>query len=121
MQKWCEVKGVSISRVLVDLQMSKGSISKWREGAEPTNRTKKQIADYFGITVRELLAGPEEKAPTVEVRANDEMAALLQEIRDRDDLRTLFMLASKTTPDEVRKFIGIIKALRGNDDGDGVC
>lgn len=59
--KQCVVAGVSVSRMLTDLQMSRGSIGKWKGGVEPTNRTKKQIADYFGITVDELMSGQKEK------------------------------------------------------------
>lgn len=57
----CEDKGVSPSALLVDLGISKGSLGRWKAGGNPANPTKKKIADYFGITVRELMSPPTEK------------------------------------------------------------
>lgn len=41
----CETAGESPSRVLTALGISKGSLSRWKDGGEPLNETKKKIAD----------------------------------------------------------------------------
>jgi transcriptional regulator with XRE-family HTH domain len=58
----CEKHGVSPSRALTELGISKGSLSRWKEGGKPLNENKKLIADYFGITVAELLEEPKKRA-----------------------------------------------------------
>lgn len=55
--KVCQNHGVSPTRVLKDLGISKSSYAHWKKGGEPLNETMKKIADYFGITVTELLSG----------------------------------------------------------------
>ena len=57
----CEKYGVSPSRALTDMGISKGSLSRWKEGGKPLNENKKLIADFFGITVAELLEEPAKK------------------------------------------------------------
>jgi transcriptional regulator with XRE-family HTH domain len=53
----CEEKGVAPTRVLVDLGISKSAYSNWKDGGDASNKIKKLIADYFGVSVREFLAG----------------------------------------------------------------
>lgn len=96
--------------------MSKSTITNWRGGSEPSNPTKKKIADYFGITVRELMEGQKETAPP-ESGADDELTDILEDARRRPELRVLFSMSRKATPEEVRQTIKIIQAL-GDNDGD---
>ena len=112
--KVCEHFGEAPTTVLSNIGISKSAYSNWKNGGEPANRTKKDIADYFGMTVEELLDGKIKTAPIIKTEA-DEMAELLQEFRDNDDLRTLFSLSSKATPAQLKQYIGVIKALRGSD------
>ena len=60
--KLCEVHGVSPSRALTEMGISKGSLSRWKDGGKPLNENKKLIADYFSISVAELMEGPIKKA-----------------------------------------------------------
>jgi transcriptional regulator with XRE-family HTH domain len=47
--------------------ISKGSLSRWKEGGRPLNENKKLIADFFGITVAELLEETETKKSAAEI------------------------------------------------------
>ena len=40
-------KGIAESRVLRELDISHSVISNWKNGSIPSNRTMRQIADYF--------------------------------------------------------------------------
>jgi transcriptional regulator with XRE-family HTH domain len=113
----CEDRGVSPTRVLTNLGISKGSLSRWRDGGEPLNETKKKIADYFGITVRQLMSGEIENAPTPVKSEDDELEDILEEARRNPDLRMLFSLSSKASPEELKKYIKMIKLICGDDDG----
>ena len=111
----CEAAGISPTRVLTELGISRGSLTRWKDGGEPRNETKKQIADYFGITVAELMSeeSGKTKKPATE---RDELVEVLQEFKDNPDLRTLFLLGKNATAEEVRQYINVIKALRGRTD-----
>lgn len=52
----CEENGKSPSRVAADLGLANSIASRWKSGAEPQARTLKQIADYFGVSVKSLTA-----------------------------------------------------------------
>ena len=47
-----------------------------------------------------------------EVEEKDELAELLEDLRNREDMRMLFRLAKGATPDDVRQAVKIIEALR---------
>ncbi len=116
----CADRGVAPTRVLVELGVSKSAIANWRRGGEPSSRTKKQIADYFGLSVSELMSGDirsAQKGAPHFVRLDDEMAELLEHIRRTPDMKVLFDLSRKATPSDVRKLIKIIRTLSGEDDG----
>ena len=90
----CEEKGVSPSRLLGELGISKGGLSRWREGTEPTNPIKKKIADYFGITVAELMSG-EMKIKKPAANKGDELS---------DDEKQFLNLIRQLSPKE-RKIV----------------
>lgn len=69
------------------------------------------VADYLDVSVGYLL-GNEEKPAT----DNDsELYELLEDIRRNPDLRAMFSLAKDATPEQVRQYINVIKAIRGED------
>lgn len=115
--KICEAKGLSPTSVLKEIGISKGVYTNWKStGAEPLNSTKKKIADHLGITIDELMTGEIKEAPA-ETGA-EEMNDMLEEIRRRPELKTLFSLSSKATTDDINTAIKIIKALRGGQTGE---
>jgi transcriptional regulator with XRE-family HTH domain len=112
----CAEHGLTISKLLETLGLSKSSASRWKtKGYLPSREASKKIADYFGITVRELLS--EETESSSAEAEDDEMAEILEEIRRRPDLKVLFSLSKNATPEDVRKSIKIIKTICGDEDG----
>lgn len=98
--------------------ISPSTASRWKsKGFEPSNSTKKAIADYFGITVRQLMSGEIENVPAPEQSEDDELDEILEEARRNPDLKMLFSLSSKATPEEIKKYIQIIKLMCGDDNG----
>lgn len=62
LEQLCKERGMSISKLLGEIGISKSAASRWKsKGYEPSNATKKRIADFFGISVQELEAGQKEK------------------------------------------------------------
>ena len=62
--KYCKRKGISASAAAAEMGFNKSSVSGWKnKGSVPTDTNLQRIADYFGITVAELL-GEEKKTAT---------------------------------------------------------
>ena len=53
----CAAIGKAPSAVLKELGMSHNMYAHWKTGGMPTNPTKLKLAEYFGITVSELMGG----------------------------------------------------------------
>lgn len=57
----CDKKGVSCKRAAEDIGLSNSITTKWKKtGATPSGKTLNKIANYFGVSISELL-GKEEK------------------------------------------------------------
>ena len=99
--KICEEVGIAPSRLLIEIGVGKSGANNWKNGTEPTNRTKKLIADYLGITVQELVNGEIEKPAAPK---GDELKGIDAE---------LYNLLRGLTPEQavkVRAFIAGMKA-----------
>ena len=71
------------SIVAEELGFDKSMASRWKTGALPQVKNRKKIADYFGITVEELM---KEENPAGQGGIEDkEMAALMEEWKNRPD------------------------------------
>ena len=60
----CKGIGETPNSVAKTLGISSGSVTAWKNGTEPRNKTLSAIADYFGVTTDYLLGKETEKAPT---------------------------------------------------------
>lgn len=52
----CNQKGKSPNGACAELGFSANTATKWKQGSIPRDTTLRKIADYFGVTVDELLA-----------------------------------------------------------------
>lgn len=70
----CNSINKSPSAVALELKIGKPSVTRWKNGATPRDATILKIADYFGVTVTELMAGvgEQEKAPATEGEGYDD-------------------------------------------------
>lgn len=111
--KQCELKGISPSRVLDSLIISRGSLGRWKNGGEPRNEAKKKIAEYFGITVAELVSGTKIENPG----ASDEVADLEKAKKEKpitnsdDGLEENVRLFLKLDPDERKAVLRYLRFL----------
>lgn len=52
----CAEKGVSYNAAAADVGVkSSGTVTGWKNGAKPRGPVLKRLADYFGVTVEELI------------------------------------------------------------------
>ena len=66
--KWCNKINEAPTAVCTKVGISKATFSCWTDESMPREATLMKIADYFGITVEQLLAEPEEPTRTPDDR-----------------------------------------------------
>lgn len=99
-EKLCKEKGVTPYRVSEATGVKTSALSSWKAGrSTPKFEKMKLIADYFGVPTEYLLTGvmPE----TGEQYYSPEAKEIMQDIHDREDLRALFHVAKKSSPEYV--------------------
>lgn len=69
--KLCSDKDKKPTSVILELKISRGSVTNWKKGATPQDSTLQKIADYFGVTIDALLADSPEPAITNELDSSD--------------------------------------------------
>ncbi len=60
--RYCKQLGKTNSEVTKAIGLDPSSCTGWRNGSVPRNSTLKKLADYFGITVEELMGTKKEPA-----------------------------------------------------------
>jgi transcriptional regulator with XRE-family HTH domain len=58
-KRLCTDKGVSMRKMVTEIGLSEAVSVKWRDGGNPSAKTLKAVADYFGTTPKALLAATE--------------------------------------------------------------
>lgn len=95
----CNKHHKSPNRVCADLGYSAAIATKWKNGSAPRYTTLDKIADYFGITVEDLLRDPDEQ-PTDTAPAVLEPSSVTSEI---------YKLIDELTVKELRELTEQIK------------
>ncbi len=111
----CSQKGITITELCRKSGASRGSLSDLKMGRKQSLSadTLSKIASYFGVSVDYLLGNEQKEKPTA--TDDSELAEILEDIRRNPDLRAMFSLTKNATPEEVRQYINVIKAIRGGE------
>ena len=113
----CKQKGVPPSRVALENNLNKSTVTVWKKQAEsgkevsPQGDTLNALSEYFGVSVDYLLGKTDIKSPQP-TSEDDEMLQLLDDLRSRPEMKMLFSVSKKCTPEEVQQAVKIIEALR---------
>ena len=75
-ERQCEKAGKFPSIVVEELGFDKSTAAKWKKGTLPQIASRKKIADYFGITVEELMGT--KKEPAGEGELTEDMKEILE-------------------------------------------
>lgn len=114
---WCTRKGVKPSVVAQELGIAKSTVTYWkRSGNTPTDVNLSLIADYFEISVDELLNGEIKKSPD-EMSEDEEINEMLEELKNNPGKRLLFSKTKKATKEDIEKIIAMVDILTGGNDG----
>lgn len=89
--KLCSAKDVKPSRAAAAIGLSNAAATGWKNGKLPQDTTLQKLADYFGVTVNELMSENENKpAP----KGNELNLESIINNMSREDLIEFIMLAS---------------------------
>lgn len=94
-ERQCEKAGKFPSIVVEELGFDKSTAAKWKKGTLPQIASRKKIADYFGITVEELMGT--KKEPAGEGGLTEDMKEILE-------------YAQKMGPEERKAFLTLLKS-----------
>ena len=72
----CEKLEKSPTTVVEELGFKRPAVTSWKNGALPQVKNRKKIADYFGITVEELMGT--KKEPAGEGELTEDMKEILE-------------------------------------------
>lgn len=107
----CDAGGTSTSAVVKKLGFSTGNIAAWKKGQTPKYERLIAIADYFGVSVQELVDNEPPEAPPQE---RSELTEYLDQLRERPEMRMLFSVAKNATKEEVEAVARFIEDMNKN-------
>lgn len=105
----CSQKGVKPGRACLDMGLSRSLAAKWKteKTKRPSVDALEKMSDYFGLPIDRILTA--EELPET---GDPELTEILEEMKNRPEMRMLFKLSAGATPDDVRQAIKIIEAIR---------
>lgn len=106
----CEKNNISQSKLEKDLGIAKGSVTKWKT-QEPRHSTIEKVADYFGVSVDYLMTGKKKDGYYL----NEETCQIAQEIFENKELKMLFDVSRKASPEHLKAYYNLIKAMQDSE------
>lgn len=106
----CSARKITPYRMCKDIGMQPSVITDLKMGRRKTvhAETAGKIAEYFNVSTDYLL-GKEKSSAT---EADDELNEVLEELKNRPEMRMLFSLAKGATKEDIEKAVKIIEALQ---------
>lgn len=97
------------------LGIDKTIFTQWKAGTTQSYRRYiEQIAEFLGVSVGELLST--ENAKNDPVYLDDETRELLDALRLRPEMRTLFKVSKNASKEDVELAVGIIERFKKGSD-----
>ena len=98
----CASVGKSPSAVVLEIGLKRPAVTHWKNGrSNPTDITLQKIANYFGVTVEELLADAPEQKEKPAAQGSEPRDPLIAELvsyaegADEDGVRMLIEMAKR--------------------------
>ncbi len=110
----CLDKGTKPNAVAKQLGISSASVTKWKNGSQPSSANLNKIAGYFNVTVDYLLGntGKKEKPYADE---DEELAEYLKMLKTDENYRMMLSLMKGAKKEDVEKVVKLVKALLSED------
>lgn len=113
-----EQTGKTMKEVAKDLDLKYTTYISYEKGTyEPSLQTLKEMADYFHVTVSELIDNANNEdiilAEAQRRQEEDELSAYLQMLRTRPEMKILLDTMAGATKEEVEANVRFLETLRG--------
>lgn len=116
--KLCKDSGTNITQMCKEAGVQRSALSDYKSGKNKTISfaNLQKIADFFKMTVDELVNGETKKSPDTEMSEDDELNELMEELKNNPGKRLLFSKTKKATKEDIEKIIAMIDILTGGND-----
>lgn len=84
LKKLCFERGISVSKMAVDLKISTTTVTGWKRNAKPRSAQVKKIAEYFDVPTDELTRETPAAPPAADP-SSDQSAVLIGIIKSQQD------------------------------------
>lgn len=107
------------------LNIKRKTVDSWKRNNSKSYLNKiVEISQYFHVSTDYLLTG--KKSDNIKVYdeednlvvLDDETREIIDNLRKRPDMKMLFSVSKKATPEDIIQTVKIIEALKGNKEGD---
>lgn len=126
----CAQKKISVSRAATEIGLSNSTPTKWKKTmATPDSTTLRKIADYFGVSVGDLLGDSAAISSALDIAYNsvyreqkekaaidvidDDLVEYLDELRNRPEKRLLFSVTKNATKSQIEAIVKMIEEMQG--------
>lgn len=69
----CNKNNTTPTAVVLEMGISRGSVTGWKKGSVPNDGTLLRLAEYFNVTVEELISEQKETLPAEILAGRDEL------------------------------------------------
>ena len=112
-----KARGYSQKALTDYLGIRKNIFSQWKNGTtESYRKYLEQIAEFLGVSVGELIGSENVKSEPIYL--DDETRELLDALRLRPEMRTLFKVSKNASKEDVEMAVGIIERFKKRSDPD---
>lgn len=112
----CSDRGISVTQMCSDAGVARASLSDLKSGRNKSlsSGALSKIANYFGITVDELVTQGKANQPVLE--KENELMEDLRMLVENPETRALLHATKGMKPEQVRQMADFIKGLRNSND-----
>ncbi len=114
----CDKRGITLSRMASDINISNGTINAWKNGSQPKADIVRKVASYFGVSADYLLTGSDAPKVVVTYDPDAEIFACIEMLKD-ERIRKLLLKLKRASAEDLSKVIGMIDVLGIGGEVDG--
>jgi len=101
--KLCNSIDKSPSAVALEIGVQKSTVTRWKNGSMPTDATAQKIADYFGVSMDQLLGNEQNKTPTLTKEDERDIKVKIDEIIETmENQKGLMFDGDPLTPEAIQ-------------------
>lgn len=108
----CKAQNITQGELEKRLGISNGASSKWAKSI-PNAKLLQELSEFFQVSSEYLITGAKSShSKKHDLILDDEAYELLEELKNRPEMRTLFSVSKNATKEDILKTVKIIEALK---------